>query len=144
MKLSKSIDQSRICKNSYDDPLGYFCMFFFFTCPSGQVTNKFHLSNGRFHLSRTIGQTLLSRPVLVITVVYFLKYFGNFHVFCASRTIWPLVDSYREYLRFVYLIMCFYYLIANCIMHLFIWMVQQISMCNNYRVYYYLIYIYIK
>ena len=62
MKLSKSIDQSRICKNSYDDPLGYFCMFFFFTCPSGQVTNKFHLSNGRFHLSRTIGQTLLSRP----------------------------------------------------------------------------------
>jgi hypothetical protein len=28
------------------------------------VTNKFHLSNGRFHLSRTIGQTLLSRPGL--------------------------------------------------------------------------------
>jgi hypothetical protein len=25
-------------------------------------TNTFHLSNGRFHLSRTIGQTLLSRP----------------------------------------------------------------------------------
>jgi hypothetical protein len=41
-------------------------------------------------------------------------------VFCASRTIWPLVDSYHEYLRFVYLIMCIYCLIANCIMHLFI------------------------
>jgi len=27
-----------------------------------------------------------------------LKYYGNFHVFCASRTIWPLVDSYCEYL----------------------------------------------
>ena len=62
MKLSKTIDQTRICKKSYDDPLGYFCMGFFFTCPDGQVTNKFHLSNGRFHLSRTIGQTLLSRP----------------------------------------------------------------------------------
>ena len=32
----------------------------FFTCPDGQVTNK-------FHLSRTIGQTLLSRPVVVLT-----------------------------------------------------------------------------
>jgi hypothetical protein len=64
MKLSKTIDQTRICKKSYDDPLGYFCMgFFFFTCPVGQVTNKFYLSNGLFHLSRTIGQTLLSRPV---------------------------------------------------------------------------------
>ena len=62
MKLSKTIDQTHICKKSYDDPLGYFCMDFFFTCPDGQVTNKFHLSNGRFHLSRTIGQTLLSRP----------------------------------------------------------------------------------
>ena len=30
MKLSKTIDQTRICKKSYDDPLGYFCMFFFF------------------------------------------------------------------------------------------------------------------
>jgi hypothetical protein len=29
-------------------------------------------------------------------------------------------DRYGEYLRFVYLIMCIYYLIANCIMHLFI------------------------
>jgi hypothetical protein len=45
-----------------------------------------------------------SLRLLVITFVYFLKYFGNFHEFCASRTIWPLVDSYREYLRFVYLI----------------------------------------
>ena len=46
MKLSKSIDQTRICKKSYDDPLGYFCMgLFFFTCPDGQVTDKFHLSN---------------------------------------------------------------------------------------------------
>jgi hypothetical protein len=53
MKLSKIIDQTRICKKSYDDPLGYFFMGFFFTCPDGQVTNKFHLSNGRFHLSRT-------------------------------------------------------------------------------------------
>jgi hypothetical protein len=52
MKLSKTIDQTRICKKSYDDPLGYFCMDFFFTSPDGQVTNKFHLSNGRFHLSR--------------------------------------------------------------------------------------------
>jgi hypothetical protein len=43
MKLSKTIDQTRICKKSYDDPLGYFCMGFFFTCPDGQVTNKFHL-----------------------------------------------------------------------------------------------------
>ena len=48
MKLSKTIDQTRICKKSYDDPLGYFCMDFFFTCPNGQVTNKFHLSNGHF------------------------------------------------------------------------------------------------
>jgi hypothetical protein len=56
MKLSKTIDQTRICKKSYDDPLGYFCMGFFLTCPDGQVTNK-------FHLSRTIGQTLLSRPM---------------------------------------------------------------------------------
>jgi hypothetical protein len=67
MKLSKTIDQTRIstiCKKSYDDPLGYFCMGFFFTCPDGQVTHKFHLSNGRFHLSRTIGQTLLSRPAV--------------------------------------------------------------------------------
>jgi small-conductance mechanosensitive channel len=40
-----------------------------------------------------------SLRLLVITFVYFLKYFGNFHVFCASRTIWPLVDSYCEYLR---------------------------------------------
>jgi len=39
-----------------------------------------------------------SLRLLVITVVYFLKYFGNVHVFCASRIIWPLVDSYREYL----------------------------------------------
>ena len=31
-----------------------------------------------------------------------------------GRTIWPLVDSYLC-LRFVYLIMCIYYLIANCI-----------------------------
>ena len=56
MKLSKTIDQTRIstiCKKSYDDPLGYFCMGFCFTCPDGQVTNKFHLFNGRFHLSRT-------------------------------------------------------------------------------------------
>jgi hypothetical protein len=30
MKLSKTIDQTRICKKSYDDPLGYFCMGFFF------------------------------------------------------------------------------------------------------------------
>jgi hypothetical protein len=30
MKLSKTIDQTRICKKSYDDPLGYFCMFVFF------------------------------------------------------------------------------------------------------------------
>ena len=63
MKLSKTIDQTHICKKSYDDPLGYFCMgLFFFTCTNEQVTNKFHLSNGCFHLSRTIGQTLLSRP----------------------------------------------------------------------------------
>ena len=63
MKLSKIIDENSICKKNYDDPLGYFCMgLFFFTCPYGQVTNKFHLSNGRFHLSRTIGKTLLSRP----------------------------------------------------------------------------------
>ena len=55
MKLSKTMDQTRICKKSCDDPLGYFCMGFFLTCPHGQVTNK-------FHLSRTIGQTLLSRP----------------------------------------------------------------------------------
>ena len=53
MKLSNTIDQTRICKKSSDDPLGYFCMGFFFTCPDGQVTNKFHLSNGRFPLSRT-------------------------------------------------------------------------------------------
>ena len=54
MKLSKTIDQTRICKKNYNDPLGYFCMgLFFFTCPDVQVTNKFHLSNGRFHLSRT-------------------------------------------------------------------------------------------
>jgi len=53
-------------------------------------------------------------------VCLLFEYFGNFHVFCASRPIWPLVDSYRGYLRFVYLIMCIYYLIANCIMHLFI------------------------
>jgi hypothetical protein len=30
MKLSKTIDQTYICKKSYDDPLGYFCMFFFY------------------------------------------------------------------------------------------------------------------
>jgi hypothetical protein len=30
-----------------------------FTCPDGQVTNKFHLSNWRFHLSRTIGASLV-------------------------------------------------------------------------------------
>jgi hypothetical protein len=30
MKLSKTIDQTRICKKSYDDPLGYFCMGVFF------------------------------------------------------------------------------------------------------------------
>ena len=41
MKLSKTIDQTRICKKSYDDPLGYFCMGFFFTCPNGQVTKNF-------------------------------------------------------------------------------------------------------
>jgi hypothetical protein len=29
MKLSKTINQTRICKKSYDDPLGYFCMGFF-------------------------------------------------------------------------------------------------------------------
>jgi hypothetical protein len=29
MKLSKTIDQTRICKKSYDDPLGYFCMGLF-------------------------------------------------------------------------------------------------------------------
>lgn len=28
-----------------------------------------------------------SLRLLVIAFVYFLKYFGNFHVFCASRTI---------------------------------------------------------
>ena len=73
MKLSKTIDQTRIstiCKKSYDDPLGYFCMGFFFTCPDGQVTHKFHLSNGRFHLSRTIGQTLLSRPAVSEETIY--------------------------------------------------------------------------
>ena len=26
MKLSKTIDQTGICKKSYGDPLGYFCM----------------------------------------------------------------------------------------------------------------------
>ena len=30
MKLSKTIDQTHICKKSYDDPLGYFCMGLFF------------------------------------------------------------------------------------------------------------------
>ena len=34
MKLSKTIDQTRICKKSYDDPLGYFCMFFFLFVPT--------------------------------------------------------------------------------------------------------------
>ena len=29
MKLSKTIDQTRICKKSYGDPLGYFCMGLF-------------------------------------------------------------------------------------------------------------------
>jgi hypothetical protein len=31
--------------------------------------------------------TVTSLRLLVIAFVYFLKYFGNFHVFCASRTI---------------------------------------------------------
>ena len=30
MKLSKTIDQTRICKKNYDDPLVYFCMGLFF------------------------------------------------------------------------------------------------------------------
>ena len=30
MKLSKTIDQTRICKKNYDDPLGYLCMGLFF------------------------------------------------------------------------------------------------------------------
>ena len=30
MKLSKTIDQTRTCKKSYFDPLGYFCMVFFY------------------------------------------------------------------------------------------------------------------
>jgi hypothetical protein len=50
VKLSKTIDQTRICKNSYSDPLGYFCMGLFvllvpmdkwptnFTCPTDVST----------------------------------------------------------------------------------------------------------
>jgi hypothetical protein len=79
MKLSKTIDQTRICKKSYDDPLaslGYFCMYglIFFTCPDEQVTNKFHLSHGRFHLSRT--------NVIVEAFIKILKIFS-------SETAWP-------------------------------------------------------
>jgi hypothetical protein len=60
MILSKTIDQTRICKKSYGDPLGYFCMGLFvllvptdkwpinFTCPT--------------NVSICLGQTLLSRP----------------------------------------------------------------------------------
>jgi hypothetical protein len=60
MKLSKTIDQTRICKKNYNDPLGYFCMgLFFFTCPDVQVTNISHVQRT---FPRTIGQTLLSRP----------------------------------------------------------------------------------
>jgi hypothetical protein len=39
---NNSIFHISICKKSYDDPLGYFCMGFFF-----------HLSNGHFQLFRT-------------------------------------------------------------------------------------------
>jgi hypothetical protein len=55
MKLSKTIDQTRICKKSYDDPLGYFCMGLFFFYLSRRTSDQ------QIHLSRTIGQTLLSR-----------------------------------------------------------------------------------
>jgi hypothetical protein len=41
MKLSKTIDQTRICKKSYDDPLGYFCMDFFLLVPSEKWPTNF-------------------------------------------------------------------------------------------------------
>ena len=62
MKLSKTIDQTRMCKKSYGVPLGYFCMGLFvllvptdkwptnFTCPTDAST--------------CLGQTLLSRHAI--------------------------------------------------------------------------------
>jgi hypothetical protein len=61
MKLSKTIDQTRICKKSYDDPLGYFCMgLFFLLVPMDKWPTNF---TNRTDVSTCLGQTLLSTAV---------------------------------------------------------------------------------
>ena len=69
MKLSKTIDQTRICKKNYDDPLVYFCMGLFFllvsmdkwptnfTCPTD--------------VSTCPGQTILSRPGSILIRMHY-------------------------------------------------------------------------
>jgi hypothetical protein len=53
MKLSKTIDQTRICKKNYNDPLGYFCMgLFFLLVPTDKWQTNFTCSTD----ASTIGQ----------------------------------------------------------------------------------------
>jgi hypothetical protein len=62
MKLSKTIDQTCICKKSYGDPLGYFCMgLFVLIVPTDKWPTNFTCPTD---VSTCPGQTLLSRPAI--------------------------------------------------------------------------------
>jgi hypothetical protein len=81
MKLSKTIDQTRICKKSYDDPLGYFCIGFFLLVPMDKwpgfdidgcpiAQGKWNASSGKWKRHPTC---LIGQVKMILWYVQFLK-----------------------------------------------------------------------